>query len=122
MNSNIDQAISSSIVLPVANTFYSPNFNISNFNPFENSEIPHLQELKTGGIYEPKFTKNALCNLESFETVWFVVPYTATRSENLKYFIYNMHHYLQTLHFQFKYRILVAEQLNVNHGFNKGNT
>ncbi len=121
MNS-IDDLISKSIVLPSENSSYSPSLTVdlNVFDSLETTNNPYFKNLKTGGIYLPKLTKNPACSLESLDNLAFIVPYTNSRLENLKVFLFNMHNYLQTLKHQFKYRILVVKQNNELNGFNKG--
>ena len=89
------------------------------FNPFDikllNATTPsfgQLRELAPGGLWSPRFAApNRECSEDDVEFIVFIVPYTQSRYENLKLFLLNMHSYLQKQRRPFRYRIVVAEQV-----------
>jgi hypothetical protein len=84
------------------------------------SEAEDIDEVfdgvQSGGVFVPD------CNNErDVENVFFIVSYSKNRHENLKEFLLNIHGYLRTAEYKFKYRIIVAMQANNDSTlFNKG--
>ena len=130
LNPKVNQMLEKSILQPRnPNTpSYSPIL-AANYDPFLEKEAaqPQFQKLLAGGVFKPTFAAakdfgSSECNEANIDNIVFVVPYTANRFENLRLFLLNMHAYLQTAKHAFTYRIVVAEQVNLERsaGFNKG--
>lgn len=104
------------------------NFTNTEFNPFaldlKDSEVDgellsSFRSLQPGGIWNPVLKKLTACQEVDLEFIAFIVPYSSNRLENLRTFISNIHSYLQTAVYKFKYQIIVVEQANPG-DFNKG--
>ena len=117
-NKNVNQAIDMSYAKTNSET-YEPILNPGvAFNPFDlkllntTSSFGQLNELRPGGFWSPRFSlADRQCSEDDVEFIVFIVPYTKSRFENLKLFLLNMHSYLQKQRRPFKYRIVVAEQV-----------
>lgn len=107
-----------------------PVFNLTNqsgFEPFAFDtpavrSVAALKSLQSGGSWSPNHLDGSkACSVNNLEHIAFIVPFSRDRIENLKLFLLNIHAYLQTAEFKFKYTIIVAEQSETNGMFNKGN-
>ena len=107
-----------------------PVFNLTNqteFEPFSLNtaavqSVASLKSLQPGGSWSPNhLDASKACSVVNLEHIAFIVPFSGDRIENLKLFLLNIHAYLQTAEFKFKYTIVVAEQNITNEMFNKGN-
>jgi hypothetical protein len=65
-------------------------------------------------------THSQCSDVHSLDKIVFIVPFSWSRLNNLKYFLLNIHKYLQTNKYPFNYQIIVAEILDTNRLFNKG--
>lgn len=120
LDPSVDQNLQSSLLSH--DTTYTPALSIqkSDFDPFVNKTNRLLSErTRLGGAYTPEFIKGSICNEFNLDYIVFIVPYTTNRLDNLRVFLINMHNYIQALPNQFKYKIVVAEQVN-SKSFNKG--
>lgn len=103
-------------------SLYNPILNKSiSFDPFNDDTVFEIfNDLQSGGLWKPKFEPEKECNLNDIDHVVFVVPFSRSRYDNLKFFLLNMHSYLQNFRYSFSYRILVVEQIDMDSQFNKG--
>jgi len=104
------------------------------FDPFKNIYVNNntsskrnlieeiVYDLNPGGEWLPAVHPNRDCKSNDLDEIAFIIPYSHDRFENLKLFLLNMHSYLKSVKYKFKYRIVVAEQLMSIHqrNFNKG--
>ena len=123
LNSDLNTKLSNSYDTSQHVEQYKPQFKVYQFNPFEQEqkihEIAQFKDLSTGGLWTPTLNSGSECHIDQLEYIAFIVPYSASRIENLQLFLLNMHHYLQTAVNKFKYQIFVVEQESGDL-FNKG--
>lgn len=107
-----------------------PVFNLTNQSGFEPfafdtpavQSVAALKTLQPGGSWSPNhLDASKACSVDNLEHIAFIVPFSKDRIGNLKLFLLNIHAYLQTAEFKFKYTMIVAEQNETNGMFNKGN-
>jgi hypothetical protein len=103
---------------------YEPILNETSFNPFHfNRKVDTVlfKNIQDGGVYTPLFKLyKRLCNEQNIDNVVFLVAYSKLYHSRLRIFLLNMHNYLQTLEYQFRYRIMVVEQMGNQTYLNKG--
>lgn len=124
LNSDIDLKIQNSLAKNENQQEYKLiTENKSNFDPFNNSNTEKesiFNDLKPGGVWHPPINPNKQCQLADLDNVVFIVPFSRSRLDNLKLYLLNMHSYLKNLVNPFKYRIVLAEQVDMHSKFNKG--
>ena len=95
---------------------YKPTFDTKSFQPFDSQTLlvktlDFFKSLQPGGDWRPNHLNDSkLCTASHLEHIVFIVPFSRDRNENLKLFLLNIHSYLQTAEFKFRYTILVVEQ------------
>lgn len=106
---------------------YRPLLNMTRriieFDPFNERHSMAMREfdqIQPGGVWNPPVTP---CGRDDIDNVLFIVPFTRSRMNNLKLFLVNMHAYLTSCPYFFKYRLVVVEQVDFDarkNNFNKG--
>jgi hypothetical protein len=103
---------------------YEPVFNETHFNPFvfnRRVDTELYRNIQDGGVYTPLFKLyKRMCSASTIDNIVFVVAYSKPFYAHLRIFLLNMHNYLQTLTYQFRYRIMVVEQISNQTYLNKG--
>ena len=135
LNPNVNKMILNSLIsnnekkyTPILdkNVDFDPYKNIyTNISTSSKKNLPIdeiINDLNPGGEWVPSVQSNKECQTKDLDEIAFIIPYSHDRLENLKLFLLNMHSYLKTVKYKFKYRIIVAEQLMSAHKriFNKG--
>jgi hypothetical protein len=130
VNDNLKNSIDKSNQTTTIN--YQPVFDYPMFDPFNDESLlqvlkddPNfshvLKTVEDGGIWAPRMKPKAECQEADLDHIVFIIPFNRLRLDNLRLFLINIHRYLQTTVYPFKYRVLIAEQSkNERVLFNKG--